>query len=195
MIKKTLVLLALSCIGLTNNAVSQSLESSKDIYFQDEFLLIQPIIINYSDGPGNPKDWIGIYDGERLPGDGSALIWSYVDGTDVGSAGKKSGTLQYDKILKPGPYKAYFLENNGYNILATTSFIITDDESDLEPELHNHYFQENTLYRAQVLKLYHIAKFQTFCPCFQRRSHQHKTKLKQHHHLVNDLHRKYQSNP
>ena len=54
MIKKTLVLLALSCMGLANNGVSQSLESSKDIYFQDEILLIQPIVINFSDGPGNP---------------------------------------------------------------------------------------------------------------------------------------------
>ena len=144
MIKKTLVLLALSCMGLANNAVSQSLESSKDIYFQDEFLLTQPVIVNFSDGPGNPKDWIGIYDGERMPGDGLALVWSYVDGTDVGSVGKKSGTLQYDKVLKPGPYKAYFLENNGYDILATTSFIITDDESDLEPELpEGVYFEEN----------------------------------------------------
>ena len=58
MIKKTLVLLALSCMGLANNAVSQSLESSKDIYFQDEFLLTQiHDVINFSDGPGNPKDW------------------------------------------------------------------------------------------------------------------------------------------
>ena len=79
-----------------------------------------------------------------MPGDGLALVWSYVDGTDVGSAGKKSGTLQYDKVLKPGPYKAYFLENNGYDILSTTSFIITDDESDLEPELpEGVYFEEN----------------------------------------------------
>ena len=30
----------------------------------------------------------GIYDGERMPGDGPALVWSYVDGTDVGSIGK-----------------------------------------------------------------------------------------------------------
>jgi hypothetical protein len=79
-----------------------------------------------------------------MPGDGPALVWSYVDGTDVGSAGKRSGTLQYDKVLKPGPYKAYFLENNGYNILATTSFVITDDESDMEPELpEGVYFEEN----------------------------------------------------
>ena len=144
MIKKTLVLLVLSCMGFANNAVSQSLESSKDIYFQDEFLLIQPVIINFLNGPGNPKDWIGIYDGERTPGDGPALVWSYVDGTDVGSVGKKSGALQYDKSLKPGPYKAYFLENNGYVILATTSFIITDDESDLESELpEGVYFEED----------------------------------------------------
>ena len=141
---KFVILAAFFCMGLANNGVSQSLESSKDLYYQDGFLLNQPIIINFSDGPGNAKDWIGIYDGERLPGDGAGLVWSYVDGTDVGNTGKKSGTVQYDKVLKPGPYKAYFLENNGYIIMATTSFIVTDDEDDLEPELpEGVYFEEN----------------------------------------------------
>ena len=141
---KFVILAAFFCMGLANNGVSQSLESSKDLYYQDGFLLNQPIIINFSDGPGNAKDWIGIYDGERLPGDGAGLVWSYVDGTDVGNTGKKSGTVQYDKVLKPGPYKAYFLENNSYNIIATTSFVVTDDEDDLEPELpEGVYFEEN----------------------------------------------------
>ncbi|MBT4901006.1 MAG: hypothetical protein HON54_03745, partial [Verrucomicrobia bacterium] len=65
---KVVILAALFCMGLANNGVSQSLESSKDLYYQDGFLLNQPVIINFSDGPGNAKDWIGIYDGARLPG-------------------------------------------------------------------------------------------------------------------------------
>ncbi len=125
--KVVLIIFSFFSSILINDCFSQSLSSSKDSYYQDDFFLNETIVINFSDGPGNAKDWIGIYDGDRLPNNGAALIWSYVDGTEDGNTGKKSGTIEYDKVLQPGSYKAYFLENNGYKILATTSFVVTDE--------------------------------------------------------------------
>ncbi|MFC4035698.1 hypothetical protein ACFO3J_30135 [Streptomyces polygonati] len=65
-----------------------------------------------TDAP-DPKNWIGVYDGTRQPGTGSALVWAYVTGT--------SGELALDTSkLTGGPYTAYFLAKDGYGILAQT---------------------------------------------------------------------------
>jgi hypothetical protein len=123
---KILMLIALIFIGALNEVKSQSLSSSKEIYLHD-FFVNETIVINFSDGPGNAKDWIGIYKEDQLPGIGDYLIWSYVDGTQSGNTGKKFGTVEFDDFFVPGTYKAYLLEDNGYTILASSSFKITDE--------------------------------------------------------------------
>ncbi|MFF2354837.1 endonuclease/exonuclease/phosphatase family protein [Kitasatospora sp. NPDC058115] len=65
-----------------------------------------------TDAP-DPKNWVGIYDGDRLPGNGSSLLWKYTPGT--------SGDVQLDtSALTGGPYTAYLLAKDGYGILART---------------------------------------------------------------------------
>ncbi|MER6361630.1 endonuclease/exonuclease/phosphatase family protein [Kitasatospora sp. NPDC001527] len=65
-----------------------------------------------TDAP-DPKNWVGVYDGDRLPGNGSSLLWKYTPGT--------AGDVQLDtSALTGGPYTAYLLAKDGYGILART---------------------------------------------------------------------------
>ncbi|MGW7364595.1 endonuclease/exonuclease/phosphatase family protein [Streptomyces sp. NPDC054841] len=65
-----------------------------------------------TDAP-HAKNWIGIYDGDRKPGVGSSLVWSYVT--------EASGDITLDTTgLGEGTYTAYLLAKDGYGILART---------------------------------------------------------------------------
>ncbi|GII59783.1 hypothetical protein Pth03_81720 [Planotetraspora thailandica] len=71
------------------------------------------LTFNWATDAPDPKNWIGIYDGSRKPGTGSAIVWAYVPGS--------SGQLTLDTSgLSGGPYTAYFLAKDGYGILAQT---------------------------------------------------------------------------
>ncbi|MER8187139.1 endonuclease/exonuclease/phosphatase family protein [Kitasatospora sp. NPDC094015] len=66
-----------------------------------------------TDAP-DAKNWVGIYDGTRLPGTGSSLLWKYTPDA--------SGDLQLDtSALTGGPYTAYLLAKDGYGILAQSA--------------------------------------------------------------------------
>ena len=39
-------------------------------YIEDE-----AIIVTFSDGPGNPKDWVGLYREDMVPGSVGSLEW------------------------------------------------------------------------------------------------------------------------
>jgi len=66
-----------------------------------------------TDAP-DPKNWVGVYDGTRQPGNGSSLLWKYTAGT--------SGDVLLDtSALTGGPYTAYLLAKDGYGILAQSA--------------------------------------------------------------------------
>ncbi|MFF0223548.1 hypothetical protein [Streptomyces sp. NPDC004629] len=66
-----------------------------------------------TDAP-DAKNWIGVYDGDRLPGSGNgSLVWAYVAGSSGQTTLDTSG-------LNGGPYTAYLLAKDGYGILART---------------------------------------------------------------------------
>ncbi|WP_351223338.1 endonuclease/exonuclease/phosphatase family protein [Streptomyces sp. NPDC002133] len=66
-----------------------------------------------TDAP-HPKNWIGIYDGDRTPGVGSSLVWTYVT--------TASGDATLDTTgLGEGTYTACLLAEDGYDILARTA--------------------------------------------------------------------------
>ena len=62
----------------------------------------------------DPTNWIGIYDGDRQPGNGGSLVWVYTPGTSGDTTLDTSG-------LSGGPYTAYLLAKDGYGILARTA--------------------------------------------------------------------------
>ena len=80
----------------------------------------QTINVGFTNGPANPKDWIGVYPEGVKPGSTGSTIWNYVDGTQAGNAGKASGLIAFQNGLSAvGKYRAYLLENDGYTILAS----------------------------------------------------------------------------
>jgi hypothetical protein len=83
----------------------------------------EDISITFTNGPGNPKDWIGIYPTNVQPGSASSTIWNYVDGTHNGDTGNANGVITFTNgLAKAGSWTAYLLENDGYNILASVDF-------------------------------------------------------------------------
>lgn len=87
----------------------------------------EPISVTFTNGYSNPKDWIGIYAAGQTPGGGpNATLWAYVDGTQAGNAGLADGTVTFPSgLTKADNYVAYFLLNDGYDVLATDTFEVS----------------------------------------------------------------------
>lgn len=99
----------------------------------DQYLPEDPIVISFTGGPGNKKDWIGVYpDGEIPDGNPGSTIWNYVDGTQAGNTGFTEGTVLFPTGLAfGGNWKAFLLKNDGYELLAETAFTVLDPGSPL----------------------------------------------------------------
>ncbi len=97
-----------------------------------------PIRTDFS-GPGNPRDWVGIYRAGDTPGIQPSQFWKYVGGSQTPGAGVAAGSVTFDAGSPaagagtwpppPGDYVVRLLENDGYNIVASTSFrVLSPDE-------------------------------------------------------------------
>ena len=91
---------------------------------QMEYKSSQQMQLEFSGGPGNPKDWLGIYAQGLQPGQDPALDWQYTDGTKQGLTAATSGSATF-AALAPGDYKVYLFANNGYEVLASATFKVT----------------------------------------------------------------------
>ncbi|MFT3921549.1 MAG: endonuclease/exonuclease/phosphatase family protein [Myxococcales bacterium] len=86
----------------------------------------EAITATFANGAGNAKDWVGIYKSGQTPGQTGSTAWLYTNGKQsvTGTTGPRSGTLTFSTGAKPtwplptGSYTAYFLENDGYGVLA-----------------------------------------------------------------------------
>lgn len=85
-----------------------------------------PIAITFTNGFANPKDWIGIYRAGQTPGAGpTSTLWAYVDGTQDGNTGLADGTVTFTTgLTNADDYVAYFLLNDGYDVLASEAFTV-----------------------------------------------------------------------
>lgn len=80
----------------------------------------QAITIGFTNGPANPKDWIGVYPEGVIPGSTGSTIWFYVDGTQSGNTGRASGSVTFPNgLATTGSYRAFLLENDGYTVLSS----------------------------------------------------------------------------
>ena len=93
-----------------------------------------PITVEFSNGPGNAKDWVGLYRPDMTPGEVGSLKWLYVNGTQTSGDGFTDGSVTLEG-LEPGKYYAIFFENDGYTQLATTVFNVLGAD--------DIYFEEN----------------------------------------------------
>ncbi len=117
------------CLSLASlwsaQAQTPALESTYETYFTDE-----DISISFNNGPGNSKDWIGVYPEGVEPGPTPSTLWLYVDNTKSGTTGLKEGAVTFTGgLTAPGLWYTYLLENDGYTILATNTFMVVDPYS------------------------------------------------------------------
>lgn len=85
----------------------------------------EDIFIEFKGGPGNTKDWIGVYPRDVVPGSVGSTVWRYVDNTQGGNVGNASGEVSFPGGLNlAGDWDAHLLLNDGYTILATTGFAV-----------------------------------------------------------------------
>ena len=90
------------------------------------YVMGEPIKVTFAEGPGNPKDWVGIYRPDMIPGSAAAPAWAYVNGSKTAGQGRTGGTLVFDDVLPAGNYVARFFENDDYNQLASATFSIAE---------------------------------------------------------------------
>ena len=90
----------------------------KRSYREDE-----PIEVEWTAGPGNRWDWVGIYKRGANPNVAWYILWEYTQAS-------VEGRLTFDKDahgpwpLKPGKYSVYLLEDDGYHKLAGGNFTV-----------------------------------------------------------------------
>lgn len=104
------------------SVISQTISTNKSIYKVGE-----TVIVNFS-GATSAKDWVGLYAATSTPGSTSPSIdWNYVDGTKSGSGLVANGSVVFqDGLTAEGNYKVCFLSNDGYAVLKSASFTVSN---------------------------------------------------------------------
>ena len=97
---------------------------NQDVYVQED-----PIKVTFRNGPGYPKDWVGVYRADIIPGSTSSSDWSYINGSKTPGEVEITGTLVFDSGLLPGDYMVYFFENDSFDQLAQFPFEVLDTTS------------------------------------------------------------------
>lgn len=98
------------------------------------YALNEKIQVQYSNGPGNTKDWVGIYKNGQTPGNGSpSTSWAYVN-----SFSPSSGSMSFT-LGEAGEYYATLCENDGYTEVSARVYFyvgqlpkLTADKSEYE---------------------------------------------------------------
>jgi hypothetical protein len=86
----------------------------------------ESISVAFTNGPGNAKDWIGIYPQDRLPGNGDSLLWAYVNGSQTSGSGLTEGVVTFPSgLATTGTYIAYLLLDDGYDVIASEPFTVS----------------------------------------------------------------------
>jgi hypothetical protein len=97
----------------------------------NRFTTGQPITVGFTNGPANPKDWVGIYKADEVPGAVSSTRWLYVDGTTSGNKGLGGGSVTFPSgLATAGLYRVFLLENDGYTVLASEPIMVTTPTTD-----------------------------------------------------------------
>ena len=111
----------------------KAMEKPKLMLSKNEYLNDEKIRVDFRGGPGNKKDWIGIFRKGQKPGGIESVRWNYVDGTKSGANAKSSGLLEFNS-LSEGSYEVFYLENDGYKILSSATFNVISIEKTIKLE-------------------------------------------------------------
>ena len=80
----------------------------------------EAITVSFSNGSGNPADWISL----MHPSEVGSLEWAYVGGTRTPGDGLANGTLTFADGLPDGEYQVFFFANDSYSPLAKADFTV-----------------------------------------------------------------------
>lgn len=94
---------------------------NQDVYVQED-----PIKVTFRNGPGYPRDWVGIYRADIIPGSVTGSDWLYVNGSKTPGEVGINDTLMFEPGLLPGDYVVYFFENDSFDQLAQFPFKVLD---------------------------------------------------------------------
>ena len=94
---------------------------NQDVYVQED-----PIKVTFRNGPGYPRDWVGVYRADIIPGSVTSSDWLYVNGSKTPGEVEINDTLIFDPGLLAGDYVVYFFENDSFDQLAQSPFKVLD---------------------------------------------------------------------
>ena len=101
------------------------------------YVIGEPVTVSFIGGPGNPRDWIGIYRPDMTPGEQGSLAWKYVSGSTIAGDGLSDGSVTFANHLPVGSYVARFFRNDGYSQLAdAVVFTVGDPPGVVTDRLH-----------------------------------------------------------
>ncbi len=84
------------------------------------------ITIEWTDGPANPKDWIGVYPEGVEPGSADVILWCYCDG-NLGITGIANGTRTFPNgIATTGYYRVFLLSNDSSMVLSSGELFLVE---------------------------------------------------------------------
>jgi hypothetical protein len=84
------------------------------------------ISVAFTNGPGNSRDWLGVYAAPKETPDGTYLDWLYISGTQIPGEGKTEGVVQFTAPAASGSYVMYLLQDDSSNPSAFENFIVRE---------------------------------------------------------------------
>ena len=131
---KKIEFVLLMLAGLVLLSIGQTSSAQTLILDNTEYASGEAIVATFASGPGNRKDWIGIYAFNHGPGSDDSRAFLYVSDNCRGNRAKTDGTVTFDSLescfkewpLPAGSYQAYLFEDDGYEELAgPVNFTVT----------------------------------------------------------------------
>ena len=106
------------------------------------FKVDEKITVLFDRSSGTKKDWIGLYQlGAEAPAIPS-ISWWYCDGTKSGNETIKKGEVVFvDGIPVPGDYEARLYSNDGYELLSSAEFSVSERPT-ISPSKGSFSFEE-----------------------------------------------------
>ena len=107
--------------------VERSASQARLVLDKQVYAVGEPIEATFSNGPGNPTDWVGIYRPGQVPGNGVdySTLWLYVNGSQSANEALENGWVTFDPGLsEAGAWWAGFFANDGYELLDSLAFTV-----------------------------------------------------------------------
>jgi len=100
----------------------------------------EEVKVIFNDGPGNPLDWVGIFEETMITGEILPLAWFYMNGSQEPGDGLDSGRLSFGEgFNKAGTYEARYFSNDGYELLAKATFEIGNSDPHIKVSKRKYY--------------------------------------------------------